>query len=146
MKRKVREVRNSLEALMNEQRPYTNNHLTIEDVATQISVHTHELSRVINQEFNMNFTDYINSFRLKEVARKLANAKNSHLKISQRFHTRAALIRCQHSTRFSKEGIQDNTVSVKKQAFKLIHAFIIPRKRYSIIVFKSVIYQIINLA
>lgn len=79
---KVQEVRYSLEVLMNEQQPYMKTDLTIKEVASLISVHTHELSRVINQEFKMSFTDYINSFRLKEVARRLANPDDNHLKIS----------------------------------------------------------------
>ncbi|MEO9484566.1 MAG: helix-turn-helix transcriptional regulator [Ekhidna sp.] len=80
--KKVREIRNSLEELMKEQHPYTHTELTIRDVSALITVHTHELSRVINQEFKMSFTDYINSYRLKEAASRLSNPRDNHLKIS----------------------------------------------------------------
>lgn len=56
--------------------------LTMKKLASQLGVHPHHLSRVVNQEFNMSFSDYINSFRLTEATKRLTNPKYAHLKIA----------------------------------------------------------------
>ncbi|PKI17058.1 helix-turn-helix domain-containing protein [Colwellia sp. 12G3] len=52
---------------MEKQRPYLNNQLKIDDLAQQVSLSPKLLSNLINREFNVNFFEYINSYRLKEV-------------------------------------------------------------------------------
>ena len=53
---------------MKKQRPYLNNQLKIDDLAQQVSLSPKLLSNLINREFNVNFFEYINSYRLKEVS------------------------------------------------------------------------------
>ncbi|HCM46915.1 MAG TPA: hypothetical protein DIS98_05230 [Colwellia sp.] len=52
---------------MEKQRPYLNNQLKIDDLAQQVSLSPKLLSNLINREFNVNFFEYINNYRLKEV-------------------------------------------------------------------------------
>lgn len=53
-------------------RPYLNNQLKIDELAHQVSIAPKSLSNLINREFDMNFFEYINSYRLKEVQAYLA--------------------------------------------------------------------------
>jgi len=52
---------------MEKRRPYLNNQLKIDDLAQQVSLSPKLLSNLINREFNLNFFEYINNYRLKEV-------------------------------------------------------------------------------
>ncbi|MCJ8295408.1 MAG: AraC family transcriptional regulator [Colwellia sp.] len=58
---------------MEKQRPYLNNQLKIDDLAQQVSISAKLLSNLINREFKVNFFEYINSYRLKEVSAYLNN-------------------------------------------------------------------------
>ncbi|PCK02944.1 MAG: hypothetical protein COA42_21600 [Alteromonadaceae bacterium] len=52
-------------------RPYLDSQLKIDDLAQQVSIPPKTLSSLINQQFQMNFFEYINSFRLLEAKRLL---------------------------------------------------------------------------
>ncbi len=80
--KKATEIRQKLEACILHQKPYLAPELTLQLLAEEIVVHPHHLSRVINQDLNMSFTDYINTFRVKEAAKRLKNPNFAHLKIS----------------------------------------------------------------
>jgi len=58
---------------MKKQRPYLNNQLKIDDLAQQVSLSPKLLSNLINKEFNVNFFEYVNSYRLKEICSHLKN-------------------------------------------------------------------------
>jgi len=79
---KVREIRSRLEQFMQREKPFTDPELTLQVLAHSIDVLPHHLSRVINQEFKVSFTDYINAFRLKEAVLRLKDPKYDHLKLS----------------------------------------------------------------
>ncbi|GJM31606.1 MAG: hypothetical protein DHS20C18_06070 [Saprospiraceae bacterium] len=80
--RTAKEIRKRLEIYMQTQQPFIDPELTLQTLAQQLSVHPHHLSRVINQELKMSFTDYINSFRLEVSAKRLRDPNFDHLKIS----------------------------------------------------------------
>lgn len=56
-------------------RPYLDNQLKIDDLALQVSLSPKLLSNLINREFDINFFEYINSYRLKEVSSYLSNSE-----------------------------------------------------------------------
>lgn len=58
---------------MEKQRPYLDNQLKVDDLAQQISLSPKLLSNLINREFDVNFFEYINAYRLKEVISYLTN-------------------------------------------------------------------------
>ena len=58
---------------MEKKRPYLNNQLKIDDLAQQVSLSPKLLSNLINREFEVNFFEYINRYRLKEVSAYLDN-------------------------------------------------------------------------
>lgn len=60
-----------LNNLMEHNKPYLDKDLTIEKLATSLDVNSKYLSQVINEEFNENFSNYVNEFRIKEARRLL---------------------------------------------------------------------------
>lgn len=66
---------------MQEQAVYTDPNLSLEKLAHFIRLSTHELSQIINEEFNQNFADFVNSFRVEAAKRKLADENTRHLTI-----------------------------------------------------------------
>lgn len=80
--KQIHQIKSHLETSMLTDRPYLQVDLTLQKLAELISVQPHHLSRVINQELQMNFADYINSFRLEEATRRLKDSQYDHLKIA----------------------------------------------------------------
>jgi len=81
-KSKARKIKEELEQLMQTGKPFIDPELSMQSLADQLNIRPHQLSRVINQELNMTFSEYINKFRLQEIAGKLSNPEFSHYKIS----------------------------------------------------------------
>lgn len=81
-KKQIRQIREQLESYMLVERPYLQVDLTLQKLAELLTVQPHHLSRVINQELQMKFADYINSFRLREATRRLQDNQYDHLKIA----------------------------------------------------------------
>ncbi|MCF0075798.1 helix-turn-helix domain-containing protein, partial [Dyadobacter sp. CY261] len=50
---------------------YEDAELTLTKLALKLAIHPHELSRIINIGLDKNFSDFINEFRVREIARKL---------------------------------------------------------------------------
>ena len=75
------EIIQSLEALMETEKPYLNSELTINDLSKLINTTIHRLSQVINKSFKRNFYEFINEYRIKEVERMLKDPSNSNFKI-----------------------------------------------------------------
>lgn len=55
---------------------YRNPNLTIQEVAEELKTSKHNLSEVINSEFQKSFFDLINEFRIKDFISKMENPKN----------------------------------------------------------------------
>jgi AraC-like DNA-binding protein len=62
-----------VEKHMKKMRPYLDNQLKIDDLAQQVSLPPKLLSSLINKQFNVNFFEYINTYRLNEVIGYLTN-------------------------------------------------------------------------
>jgi AraC-like DNA-binding protein len=54
-----------------EQHPYLNNDLNINEVAVALDIPAREVSFIINQHFNQRFTDFVNMYRIKYVNQKI---------------------------------------------------------------------------
>jgi AraC-like DNA-binding protein len=61
-----------LKSAMEKSRLYLNPELTLKDLASDLSVPARHLSQVINENFHLNFYDYINCYRIEEAKRILA--------------------------------------------------------------------------
>jgi len=58
---------------------YRDAELSLASLAEQLGVHTHELSRIINVALKKNFYDFINEYRVMDVARKMHDPAYSHI-------------------------------------------------------------------
>jgi AraC-like DNA-binding protein len=63
-----------LQQLMEDEQLYLKPELTSQDLAEQLNISSKVLSQVINQGFNKNFFDYVNSYRCEKVKQLLLSA------------------------------------------------------------------------
>ncbi len=72
------ELRAKLDQVMTSQKPYLDNALNLLRLADQMNLSTHELSALINTGLAMNFYQYINTYRIEESKRLLADPAYDH--------------------------------------------------------------------
>ena len=72
---------NQLLNLMEQEKPFQNSELTLQDLSDKLSISTHNLSQVINTQLKQNFFDFVNQYRVEEVKRALGRPDKQHLKI-----------------------------------------------------------------
>jgi len=70
-----------IQHLMSLEKPYLDADLTLPQLSTRLQIPSHLLSRVINENFELNFFDFINQYRVDEVKSKLNNPEFGHLSI-----------------------------------------------------------------
>ncbi len=51
---------------------FKNNEIKLTDLATELSLSPHQLSQIINQNANQNFSEFINSYRIKEALKLIS--------------------------------------------------------------------------
>jgi AraC-like DNA-binding protein len=66
---------------MTEQKLYKDKNLNLQNYSKRIKENKNRVSQVINQEFNKNFSNFINEYRVKEARRMLSNTKYQNLTI-----------------------------------------------------------------
>lgn len=71
------ELKLKLEHFMNTEKPYLYQELRLDDIAKFLDVSKHHASQVINENFELNFFDFINSYRIEYAKVILANNFNS---------------------------------------------------------------------
>lgn len=74
------EYKSKLIDVMENEKPYLDNELRLDHLADKLNLSRHHISQVINEHFDSNFFDFINSFRIEEAKRMLNN--NDELNIS----------------------------------------------------------------
>lgn len=67
----------ALEGLLVNDKIYLDSNLTLESIAHKLQLSTSYLSRILNAELQTNFTEYLNSFRIKEAKSYLKNPEFS---------------------------------------------------------------------
>ena len=65
--------------LMEIEKIYKQNKLTLGDLADMITISSHNLSEVINTKTGMNFFDFINKYRIDEVKKEIIKHENDNL-------------------------------------------------------------------
>ncbi|MBL7825905.1 MAG: helix-turn-helix transcriptional regulator [Saprospiraceae bacterium] len=69
----------ALQHFMETQKPYLNAEIKIGDLADAMSLPKHQLSKIINQGFQKNFFDFINSYRVRAFMHARTDARQQHL-------------------------------------------------------------------
>jgi AraC-like DNA-binding protein len=68
-----------LKRFMEDEMPYLNPELTLNDLAEQLKIPSHNLSEILNTRLHQNFFDFINQYRVDEVKRNLEDPRKEHL-------------------------------------------------------------------
>ena len=68
-----------LKAYMDEEKPFLNSSLTLNDLSQKLDISNHNLSEILNTKLNQNFFDFVNQYRVNEVKKNLADKSNDHL-------------------------------------------------------------------
>jgi AraC-like DNA-binding protein len=66
---------------MQVEKVYTDGDLTLQKLATQLSIPPQHLSQVVNEHLNQSLLDFINTHRIDEAKRRLIDPANKHLSI-----------------------------------------------------------------
>ena len=72
-----KELQKQLEHFMVSEKLFTNPNLTLFDVASKLNTHPKKVSNIINKGFKMNFNDFVNAYRTKEVIKKITSNENN---------------------------------------------------------------------
>ena len=64
-------LRQQLDSYMQRQKPFTNPDLTLAELALQLRMPPHVLSKLLNEEYQKNFFDFINYHRIEELKSRL---------------------------------------------------------------------------
>lgn len=83
---------------MNIEKAYRDPHISLQSLADQLSITSHQLSQILNDRLEQKFTDFINSHRVAEARKRLQTPGQSEKKISAMafevgFNTMAAFYR-----------------------------------------------------
>ncbi len=70
-----------LKHLMEVDKVYLDENITLQSLAEKISISSHELSRLLNKNLKRKFTDYINYYRIEEAKRILADPRKKDVKL-----------------------------------------------------------------
>src|SRR5690606_30642115 len=65
------------------QRWHLDPELNLSVLSTKSAIPSHYISQVINQKFEKNFFDFVNSYRVDELKIKLTNTALTHLKLEE---------------------------------------------------------------
>ena len=69
-------------AFMKQEQPFLDPNLNAADLAFKLQMSKHHLSQLLNQHFNQNFYDFINSYRIEEAKSLLTDPAYAHLTIA----------------------------------------------------------------
>ena len=75
------QYKQQLNTLMSEKEPYLNPDLTLRILAKMMGIPPNHLSQLLNEGFEKNFSEYINSYRLETFKSKVADPALQHLTI-----------------------------------------------------------------
>jgi len=73
--------RKKLIEYLEKDKPYMNNELKLQDIASYLGLPPYQLSQVINAELKTNFYSLINKYRIEEAKRLLIDPNKQHLNI-----------------------------------------------------------------
>lgn len=77
----LQNYRSRLEHLMHTECTYLNPELTLSDVADMLSISSRELSQVINTQFDKNFSEYINHYRIERALKIFNESDDSKMTV-----------------------------------------------------------------
>ena len=86
-KDKIQAIKDNLDLVMKDERPYLASDLNLTDLAQQLNCSPKHLSQVINEVFNCNFFDFINKYRIEEAKNQLINTTDEKITVLEVMYT-----------------------------------------------------------
>lgn len=80
-KEQLKQYRLKLEQMMLNEKPFLDPDLTLRDLALMLKIPPNHLSQLLNEGFDKNFSEYVNSYRLETFKAKVADPAQQHLTI-----------------------------------------------------------------
>ncbi len=75
------EQRQALVALMQESQPYLDPYLSLRDLAEKLGIPANQLSQLLNEGFDQNFSEFVNGYRLTTFKEKVSDPANQNFTI-----------------------------------------------------------------
>jgi AraC-like DNA-binding protein len=105
----VIEYKKQLLALFTSEKPYLDPQVSLSDLSEKLNVSSKHLSQVINQSYNKNFFDFINSYRIQEVQKILKESKDDKITVLEAMYEAGFNSKSSFNTAFKKETGQTPT-------------------------------------
>ncbi len=77
------EMKEKLVEIMQNQKPYLDNELRLDDLSLLLNLSRNQTSQIINEHFNLSFFDFVNRYRIMEAKNMLIDYENKQLTMSQ---------------------------------------------------------------
>ena len=77
----LKQYQDQLTQLMSSDKPYLDENLTLRDLAEMLEIPPNQLSQVLNEGFDQNFAEFVNTYRLEMFKSKVADPEQRHLTI-----------------------------------------------------------------
>ena len=77
----VKECIKNLDYLMQVEKVYRDEHISLQSLSRKLSVTPHQLSRILNEKVKKNFPDFVNTYRVEEAKKLLREPGRSSRKI-----------------------------------------------------------------
>ncbi len=101
---------------MQTKKPYLEPELTLEQLASRLSLKPRVLSQAINEILEQNFYDFINRHRIEEASRLLTNPKDEKITVQEVFYEVGFNSKSSFNTLFKKYTGLTPTAFRKKQS------------------------------
>jgi len=77
----LKQYQNQLTTLMSTEKPYMNPNLTLRDLGEMLGIPPNQLSQLLNEGFDQNFAEFVNSYRIEMFKSKVSDPNQRHLTI-----------------------------------------------------------------
>jgi len=77
------EMKAKLLKIMQNEKPYLNNELRLDDLSRLMNLSRNHTSQIINEHFNLSFFDFINRYRITDAKNLLMNVEKNGLTVTQ---------------------------------------------------------------
>jgi len=81
--KQIQSIKNRLEKIMQEHRPYRDSSLKLQDLAELLDIRRNHLSQILNHEYQMKFFDFINHYRLQAFLKSLHKKPIEEINITE---------------------------------------------------------------
>lgn len=96
-------IQAKLITLMINEKPFLNPEITLEDLSLRLSVPSKKLSQLLNETFRQNYFDFINSYRIEEAKRLIAESNDPKITVLEIMYQAGFNSKSSFNTLFKKK-------------------------------------------